>query len=149
MDLGSTVEAFFQDEVERAFRDEGLSPGVRVEHYVVQLLAGYAVQQIESTPRERRRHLRRIGDTSLYVSGFWSDSLEGRLVDVDYYIEMGGTAYGELARGDSMSTGDPLGDVFGELAGNFVRFVGALALISRRVAAPTSDRDILRLYRQW
>ena len=50
MDLGSTVEAFFQDEVERAFRDEGLSPGVRVEHYVVQLLAGYAVQQIESTP---------------------------------------------------------------------------------------------------
>ncbi len=110
MDLGSTVEAFFQDEVERAFRDEGLSPGVRVEHYVVQLLAGYAVQQIESTP---------------------------------YYIEMGGTAYGELARFDAM------GDVFGELAGNFVRFVGALALISRRVATPTTDRDILRLYRQW
>src|SRR4029078_12982392 len=120
MDLGSTVEDFFQDEGERAFRDEGLSPGVRVEHYVVQLLAGYAVQQIESTPlalrmltaagaplRARRRHLRprgrslrRIGDTSLYVSGFWSDSLEGRLVDVDYYIEMGGTAYGELARVD-------------------------------------------------
>ena len=50
MDLGSTVEAFFQDEVERAFRDEGLSPGVMVEHYVVQLLAGYAVRQIESTP---------------------------------------------------------------------------------------------------
>ena len=161
MELGSTVEAIFQDEVERAFREDGLAPGVMVEHYVVQLLAGYAVQQIESTPlalrmltavgaplRERRRHLRRIGDTSLYVSGFWSDSLEGRLVDVDYYIEMGGTAYGELARVDGMAT-DPLGDVFGELAGNFVRFVGALALISRRVATPTSDRDILRLYRQW
>jgi len=162
MDLGSTVEAFFQDEVERAFREEHLSPGVRVEHYVVQLLAGYAVQQMESTPlalrmlaaadapsRERRRHLRNIGDTSLYVSGFWSDSLEGRLVDVDYYIEMGGTAYGELARGDSIWATDPLGDVFGELATNFVRFVGALALISRRVATPTSDRDILRLYRHW
>jgi hypothetical protein len=161
MDLGSTVEAFFQDEVERAFRDERLSPGVMVEHYVVQLLSGYAVQQIESTPLalrmlaaaeapapERRRHLRRIGDTSLYVSGFWSESLEGRLVDVDYYIEMGGSAYGELARGGS-SVPDPLGDVFGELADNFVRFVGALALISRRVATPTSDRDILRLYRHW
>jgi len=156
MDLGSTVEAFFQDEVERAFRDEGLSPGVMVEHYVVRLLSGYAVRQIESTPLalrmlaaaeapppERRRHLRHIGDTSLYVSGFWSESLEGRLVDVDYYIEMGGSAYGELAGGG------PLGDVFGELAVNFVRFVGALALISRRVATPTSDRDILRLYRQW
>jgi hypothetical protein len=162
MDLGSTIEAFFHDEVERAFRDEGLSPGVQVEHYLVQLLAGYAVQQIESTPlalrmlaaaeaplRERRRRLRNIGDTSLYVSGFWSDSLEGRVVDVDYYIEMGGTAYGELAHGDAQVIADPLGDVFGELAANFVRFVGALALISRRVATPTSDRDILRLYRHW
>lgn len=161
MDLGSTIEAFFQDEVERAFRDEGLSPGVRVEHYVVRLLSGYAVQQIESTPLalrmlaaaeapppERRRHLRRIGDTSLYVSGFWSESLEGRLVDVDYYIEMGGSAYGELARGGARAP-EPLGDVFGELAVNFVRFVGALSLISRRVATPTSDRDILRLYRHW
>src|SRR6187551_1992239 len=158
MDLGSTVEAFFQDEVERAFRDEGLAPGVMVEHYVVQLLAGYAVRQIESTPlalrmlaaagaplRERRRHLRRIGDTSLYVSGFWSESLEGRVVDVDYYIEMGGSAYGELAREGASGSSEPLGEV----AVNFVRFVGALALISRRVATPTSDRDILRLYRQW
>jgi len=161
MDLGSTVEAFFRDEVERAFRDEGLAPGVLVEHYVVRLLSGYAVQQIESTPLalrmlaaaeaplpERRRHLRHIGDTSLYVSGFWSDSLADRMVDVDYYIEMGGSAYGELARGGPRAT-DPLGEVFGELAANFVRFVGALALISRRVATPTSDRDILRLYRQW
>jgi hypothetical protein len=162
MDLGSTVEAFFQDEVERAFRDEGLAPGVMVEHYVVRLLSGYAVQQIESTPLalrmlaaaeapqpERRRQLRHIGDTSLYVSGFWSESLEGRLVDVDYYIEMGGSAYSELARAGLRANADPLGDVFGELAVNFVRFVGALALISRRVATPTSDRDILRLYRQW
>lgn|SRR5436190_7487507 len=162
MDLANTIEGFFQDEVERAFRDEGLAPGVMVEHYVVQLLAGYAAQQIESTPLalrmlaaaeapppERRRQLRHIGDTSLYVSGFWSDSLEGRAVDVDYYIEMGGSAYGELARGTWRASADPLGDVFGELAGNFVRFVGALALISRRVATPTSDRDILRLYRQW
>jgi hypothetical protein len=47
------------------------------------------------------------------------------------------------------SSADPFGEVFGELAVNFVRFVGALALISRRVATPTSDRDILRLYRQW
>ena len=162
MDIGSTVDAFFHDEVERAFRDEGLAPGVMVEHYVVQLLAGYAVQQIESTPLalrmlaaaeapppERRRHLRHIGDTSLYVSGFWSESLEGRIVDVDYYIEMGGSAYGELARVGRRASSDPLGEVFGELAANFVRFVGALALISRRVATPTSDRDILRLYRQW
>ena len=162
MEVSGSVEAFFRDEVHRAFREEHLAPGAMVEHYVVQLLAGYAAQPIESTPLalrmleaaeapppERRRHLRSIGDTSLYVSGFWSESLEERLVDVDYYIGMGGSAYGELARGGPGWTRDPYGDVFGELAINFVRFVGALALISRRVALPTSDRDIFRLYRQW
>ena len=62
---------------------------------------------------------------------------------------MGGSAYGELARGGIGWTGDPYGDVFGELAMNFVRFVGALALVSRRTALPASNQDIVRLYRRW
>lgn len=162
MDLAKTVEGFFRDELDRAFRDRGLSPSVMVEHYIVQLLAGYAAQPIEDTPlalrmaaaadappRERRRHLRDIGDTSLYVSGFWSESLDAGPVDLDYYIEMGGAAYGALARGGTRWTGDPYSDVFSELALNFVKFVGALAVLSRRVATPASNQDILRLYRRW
>src|SRR3954454_2224804 len=110
MDLESSIESFFQGEVDRALRAEGLTAGTLVEHYLVQLLAAYAAQPIddaplalkmlaaiEAAPRERRAHLREIGDTSLYVSGFWGESLDESPVDVDYYIEMGGTAYGELA----------------------------------------------------
>ena len=41
MDLQSTIEGFFHDEVDRAFRERGLRPGTMVEHYVVQLLAAY------------------------------------------------------------------------------------------------------------
>jgi hypothetical protein len=162
MDLQSTVEGFFHDEVDRAFRDKGLAPGTMVEHYVVQLLAAYAAQGIadtplalklagtlEATPQERRRSLREIGDTSLYVSGFWAESLADKLVDVDYYIGMGGSAYGELARGGSGWTGDPYGSVFGELAENFVRFVEVLALVSRRTSHPSSNSDVLRLYQRW
>jgi hypothetical protein len=162
MDLHSTVEGFFHDEVDRALRDRGLPAGTLVEHYLVQLLAAYAAQGIpdgplalklaaaaEAAPRERRRSLREIGDTSLYVSGYWSDSLADKLVDVDYYIEMGGSAYGELARGGAGWTGDPFGAVFGELAANFVAFVEVLALVSRRTAHPASNEDVLRLYRRW
>ena len=147
MEVEASVEAFFRDEVDRAFRREGLSPGVMVEHYIVHLLAGYAAQPIddaplalrfatavEAPPRARRRQLREIGDTSLYVSGFWGESLADKPVDVDYYIEMGGSAYGELARGGSGWTGDPYGDVFAELAINFARFVEVLAAISRRTS---------------
>src|SRR4029077_16722824 len=162
MEIETSVEVFFRDEVDRAFKDEGLSPGVMVEHYIVQLLAGYAAPPIETEPlalrmaaafeappRERRRQLRDIGDTSLYVSGFWGESLEDAAVDVDYYIEMGGSAYRELARGGVGWTGDPYGDVFRELAMNFVRFADALALVSRRTAIPASNQDIVKLYRRW
>jgi len=162
MDLEHSVEAFFHGEVDRAFRAEGLSPGVMVEHYVVQLLARYAASSIESTPlalrmaaavdappRERRKQLRAIGDTSLYVSGFWRDSLEDAAVDVDYYVEMGGSAYGELARGGRGFTGDPYAEVFAELAGNFVRFGAVLALVSQRTTLATTNQDVFRLYRRW
>jgi hypothetical protein len=162
MDLARNVEGFFHEEVDRAFRDEGLSPGTMVEHYIVKLLASYAAHRIEETPLalrmmaaneaplpERRRQLRDIGDTSLYLSGFWSEHLAGGPVDVDYYIGMGGSAYGELARGGAGWTGDPFSDVFSELAANFVRFVGALALVSRRMAVQASNQDVVRLYRLW
>jgi hypothetical protein len=162
MELESSVEGFFRDEVDRAFRDEGLSPGVMVEHYIVQLLAGYAAHPIETEPlalrmaaafaappRERRRQLRDIGDTSLYVSGFWSESLAEAPVDIDYYVDMGGAAYRELARGGIGWTGDAYGDVFRELAMNFVRFADALSLVSRRTTLPATNQDIVRLYRRW
>jgi hypothetical protein len=162
MEVEASVEAFFRDEVDRAFRSKGLSPGVTVEHYIVHLLAGYAAHPIddaplalqlasavEAPPRERRRQLRHIGDTSLYVSGFWGESLEEAAIDVDYYVEMGAIAYGELARLARLWPGGPHEEVFGQLALNFVRFVGALASVSRRTAGGGSNQDIIRLYRRW
>jgi hypothetical protein len=158
----SSIEEFFRGEVDRAFRDRGLTPGTMTEHYLVHLLAAYAAQPIEerplalkmleaveAAPRERRTQLREIGDTSLYVSGFWTESLDNKLVDVDYYIDLGGTAYGELARGGTGWTGDPYGAVFAELAANFARFVEVLMLISRRTTRTASNEDVLRLYQRW
>ena len=143
-------------------RTKGLEADRLTEHYLVHLLAAYAAQPIEdrplalrllhaieASPRERRATLREIGDTSLFVSGFWGDSLDGKLVDVDYYIDMGGTAYGELARGASGGANEPFGPVFAELASNFARFVEVLMTISRRTARARTDRGIVRLYERW
>jgi len=162
MDLGGSLEEFFRDEVDRAFKDRGLEPGTLTEHYVVQLLAAYAAQPIEerplalkmleaveASPRARRVHLREVGDTSLYVSGFWAESLDSKLVDVDYYIDLGGTAYGELARGGNGWTSDPFGGVFANLAANFARFVEALMIIRRRTTTIGSNQDVVRLYQRW
>jgi hypothetical protein len=162
MDLETTVESFFRDEVDRALRDQGLTSGTLVEHYLVQLLTGYAAQPIaeqplglkmlaatDAPPRERRAQLREVGDTSLYVSGFWADSIDERWVGLDYYIELGGCAYGELARGGPGWTGDPFGDVFGELASKFPQFVEVLERVSRRTNRCVNNQDVLKLYRRW
>jgi hypothetical protein len=46
---------------------------------------------------ERAQSLQRIGDVALFISGFFADSLAGKPVDIDYYIYMGGNAYGSLS----------------------------------------------------
>lgn len=99
---------------------------------------------LESGGMEQRARLRNLGDFSLFTSGFFSDSLNRRAVDVDYYVSMGEYAYGSLSRRDT----DALGAVFTELARKFVGYMDVLADVSERTGASGST-DVLRLYERW
>jgi hypothetical protein len=162
MQQTTSLESFFQDVVDRALRAERVETSSLTEHYLVRLLASYSRQPIDETPlalkllgameaapRERRERLREVGDTSLFVSGFWSESFARRVVDVDYYIDMGGSAYGQLAKVGPGWSRDPFGDVYGNLAENFVRFVAVLALVSRWLMPAAGPQDIVKLYERW
>jgi len=92
---------------------------------------------------EQRARLRNLGDFSLFVSGFYSDSLRRRAVDVDYYVSMGEYAYSWLARRDQ----DAFGEVYAELGRRFVPFMDILCEISERTGQ--TSRDVLRLYERW
>lgn len=107
-------------------------------------LAFMLKRAVEAAPAERARHLKRMGDTALYVSGFFSDSLSRGLVDVDYYAAMGGRAYDVLG---GMRPSGPAA-VFRELAEQFLRLADVLADISER-AAMTSNAGLLRLYERY
>jgi hypothetical protein len=93
----------------------------------------------------QRDGLRQVGDLSLFISGFFSDSLTRSLVDVDYYIQLGERAYGSLAR---QGRDDNFGDVFDELSEKFHSFVDVLCEVSERTSL-TSNSDLLRLYEKW
>ena len=93
---------------------------------------------------ERRARLRNVGDFSLFVSGFYSDSLRRSAVDVDYYVSMGEYAYSALARREE----DAFGEVYAELGRKFVPFMDVLSDISEHTGS-TSGRDVLRLYERW
>jgi hypothetical protein len=99
---------------------------------------------LESGGMEQRARLRNLGDFSLFMSGFFSDSFRRRSVDVDYYVSMGEYAYASLSRREQ----DAFGEVFADLSRKFVPYTDILADVSERTGY-TSSLDVLRLYEKW
>jgi hypothetical protein len=111
------------------------------------LLYGDAVQATRT--EDRIRALQRLGDVALFISGLFADSLSRSLVDVDYYIAMGGNAYSCLADNDRRSNYvKRLREVFAELADRFTECVDVLAEVGSQTCLK-NDNDILRLYEIW
>ena len=156
----SAIE-YFKELVDGAIANQGLAAQELTSFYVVQLLASFLqrptgeaeddaplafrlAQALESGGVRQRASLKQIGDLSLFVAGFFSDSLNRKLVDVDYYASIGGWAYNRLSRVET----DTFSPVFAELAEKFVAFADVLSEISARTSC-TSNTDLLRLYEKW
>lgn len=161
-----TPVEFFRGQLIRAMEHQRVSTSAFTEFYLVNLLAagvrgdalpgaepGYDetplavlyVRALEAARHERARLLQRLGDSALFVSGFFADSLEGRLSDQAYYRAMGCRAYGRLAREEAGAFGPR---VFGELEDRFGEFADLLSEISEttRLMRPAS---IVKLYERW
>jgi hypothetical protein len=98
---------------------------------------------------DRHAALRRLGDVALFIAGCFADSLDRKAVDVDYYIAMGGSAYGHLAENlDGTRRGKALSPIYRELAAKFTPFVDVLGEVSE-VGRVREQRTLLRLYELW
>jgi hypothetical protein len=157
----SPVE-FFKELVESALARQQMSSGDFTSYYLVNLLCQFVRLDGRATPEhsdplairlaralssergEQRARLRSLGDFSLFMTGFFPDSLTRRAVDVDYYVSMGEYAYGSLSRLDD----EAFSDVFGDLARRFVGYVDVLSDVSEHTGLGTTS-DILRLYEKW
>ena len=117
------------------------------EVYGVRPLALMLADAADAESVEQRNHLlQRIGDVALFISGFFSDGLASKAVDVDYYIQMGGTAYGSLSEEVCRTfRGRAVAGVFRELAFKFQLVVDVL----NEISDGPSDRDLLRAYEVW
>lgn len=109
-------------------------------------LALMVKEALEEPRTEIQRSLfRNVGDVSLYVAGYFQDSLNRKLVDVDYYIEMGGTAYAQVAARIDEA---PTRAVYSELSEKFPKLVDVLAVVSDHTTQK-SEKDLLRMYELW
>ncbi len=94
----------------------------------------------------RIRRMRRLGDRALFVSGFFGDSLARRVVDIDYYRQIGSCAYGDLAVGLRRGGGGgSWTGLYAELAHHFGEFADVLAEVGDRSRA-NQPENLLRLF---
>ncbi len=89
--------------------------------------------------------LKNLADRSLYISGFFGDSLKRKLVDLDYYVEIGGAAYAGLANN---AREDMSAAIYRVFAKRFNEFVDVLTYISES-SGVQSDESVLRLYERF
>jgi hypothetical protein len=168
----SNLREFFRESVQQALKEQRVDIDDHTEHYVVNVLTMFSrsEQLYEQTSEgirlkplahmlaeaaeaptleQREQALRRLGDVSLFIAGFFAQSFARKLIDIDYHIAMGGRAYGTLAEvsRNRMRT-QALAAIYRELAQKFQRVVDVLNAVAE-MAYTHTDRDILRLYEIW
>ncbi len=166
--LTADLGEFFRDKLGSARSGLGLELDELTEYYLVQLLCEFsrraetgAVQDealallykraLEADLLERLKLLKSLGDLALYVAGFFREAIERSPVDRDYYVSMGGCAYGDLSSLiGARRHNDQFATLFAGLAKQFADLVELLnAVADQAREGAQGDRDLVRLYERW
>lgn len=157
---------FFREQVRRALEHQRVSTSAFTEFYLVNLLSAAVrgdvlpgpepgfdetplallyVRAMEAARHERARLLRLLGDSALFVSGFFAESLDAKLADAAYYRTLGGRAYARLSSEETLPFGP---NVFGELGERFGQFADVFSEVSEatRLSRPVA---LVKLYERW
>lgn len=148
-------------------RDARASTGVELSEdstlYLVQLLSERAradldtptettlvdlhARAVNAPPAEQLRSYRELGDRSLYLLGYFPESVTRRTVGANYYADMGAAAYARTDQVFKRWFANAFGEVFAELA---VRFRGCVDVLGEVRRSCDDEPDwLMRLYARW
>jgi len=167
--VSANLGEFFRDEVEIAKKSIGVELCEHTEYYVVNLLRHYCrpgenvsfpgdeplallyKRGVEAEELDKIQIFKNLGDVSLYAAGFFTDFIESSAVDMDYYISMGGGAYGSLSDIVSQQRGQSVAaEVYGRLSEKFAELVELIMEVAMRARGLTDDdTELVRLYERW
>jgi|GEM_PF-117934 hypothetical protein len=159
---------FFKEAVREAFKTRKLQTNQFTENYLVQVLEHHVVadhffdhesnsdmgprrqqtlaesllKAVQSEHKTKVELLKKLADRTLYICGFFSDSLQRKIIDVDYCVDMAGTAYGLLAESSREET---MAEVYSTYSRRFNEFVEALNYISEKSQIQSAS-NVLRIY---
>ncbi len=163
------LQLYFHELIQEAIGHQHLQADEHISFYLVNLLSHFTKTEHiqrredgeetplailfckaqEESPEERARLLKYLGDFSLLISGFFQDSLSRKIVDVDYYMNMGGSAYSQLSTlGVFKKQPTLFNQLFSELSDRFVQWVDVISEVSE-ASRINSHQNLLRLYEKW
>jgi hypothetical protein len=165
----SSIRELFKLLVEEASNHQRIELGEFTEFYLVNLLSEFVTAERlfneeedgkkdheplalmyhraqQQSREEQIKTFRRMGDVSLYKVGFFADALRGGAVGPDYYIQMGGAAYGRVA---DLAPGGGFAAVYRELCEKFRPVVDVLEEIAARGLVANGPVGTLRVYETW
>lgn len=158
VEICNKCDLFFKESLDNAIASQRLYISQEATFYLMGILIlgmkkdphsetqSLAEKYLLAQYTEETEKFRTVGDLSLIVSGIWWQSLLRKLVDVDYYIDLGIHSYQKVSETSPGNTSD----LFEELATNFRNIVNILIETTRCISeANMSDRDILRMYEVW
>lgn len=162
---------FFRERVTEASCSLKVSLGDQLEFYIVQLLCDFIsphrVQEVfgedqdflgtplvlmlqkafeSESPEQKIQMLKSLGDTSLYIAGYFQDYFNRKTFDISYYMELGSIAYSNAAKITRQRKDQSV--VFCELADNFPQLVDVVAEVSG-IEKPVNNQDVLAIYDRW
>ncbi|MDH4099832.1 MAG: hypothetical protein OEV28_04595 [Nitrospirota bacterium] len=164
MQIEKAPTLYFKEMVDAAIEHQKVKIDDSVEFYLINLLSNYTnaeklarfnsepmvltlARAAGSSEAEQRSLYKEIGDTSLYVSGFFPDSFNRKVIDVDFYVKVGSMAYGSLAN-LMMDSRTVFYSIYSEMSGKFKTLVDVLVEVSERCKL-TSKGDAMRVYERW
>jgi len=93
-------------------------------------ILGIKLLESERLPKNKRKKtLMDVGDTALFICGFFHESLNRKLFQIRYYHDLGKRAYAKLDGISSKSISMP--SIYGLMAGSFDNITDMLTIISK------------------
>ena len=165
----TSIKEFFRGLLGEALSRQGLSVQDFTEFYLVNLLSDFVAAEklftldddghraeeplallyhkaMQQDREGRIKTLRHLGDVSLYKAGFFSSKLREAVVGPDYYIQMGGAAYGQVAE---LVPTSGFSAVYRELCEKFRGLVEVLEEIAARGLVGSGPSGALQVYESW
>lgn len=162
-----SAEEHFSEVVHEACVERQIKTHPQVEAYLVQILKHYLISKnfhqplandstekpletfaemyltaISAEAPKNKEIMRTVADKTLYLTGFFAESLQKKVVDIDYYSDIGSAAYHNLA---VWTKQDTLSTVFTTFSKRFKDFVYVLNYVSEK-SQIQSDQNVLKLY---